>query len=79
MTFYEYKELTQEQKAAVLWVEGELISEREVSGYSIALYKLFSFNVEIWFARDLDGKDILFIFSSTGEFEPYFEEINITS
>jgi hypothetical protein len=79
MKIAEFDVLPKDQKMRILWSDGNYIADRKVHYYSIVLYHLFSFYVEVWYASDLNEIDILAAFDDAGHLEPYLDMIDIDS
>ncbi len=56
----------------VLRSNGNFIADRRIDNYSIVLYQLFSFYVEVWYETDLNEIDILCAFSNTHELDAFW-------
>ena len=70
MTLYQFNALSEDEKAAVLWSKKDFVGDRMENNFSILLYQVWSFYVELYY----NGKEIkisrLPSFSSTEQLEP---------
>lgn len=78
MTLYQFSVLSEDEKTALVWNEGDFVADRWERNCYILLYQVFSFYVEIWYERDLNQIKKLRSFNSTNQLKPYLEEINIS-
>jgi len=79
MKNHEFDALAQDQKMNILWKEGNYIADRKIPNYTIVLYELFCFYVEVWYEdNNFNEIDILCAFSNTDQLEPYLEKIDIS-
>ncbi|HEX8331228.1 MAG TPA: hypothetical protein VF622_01330 [Segetibacter sp.] len=78
MTYNEYTLLEEHVKAKDLWANGVNISERSLGNYTVFLYQLYSFYVEVFYDEKKHEIIKLIPFAETGCLEPYLTEIDIT-
>ncbi len=64
---------------ATVWSNANYVADRKVEKYSIVLYQLFSFYVEVWYDRDLKEIGKLRSFNTIEQLKPYLKTIDITS
>ncbi len=79
MTLYEFNLLSENQQTEVVWNEGDFVTDRQENGYSILLYQLYSFYVEIKYFTKANDFLVYRSFSNIDQLEPYLEEIDISS
>ena len=77
MTLYQFNLLTETQQAEELWENGVHIGEREEATYTIALYQISCFYVEVFYHRHLNAIKQFRTFSSTDQLAPYTCKINV--
>ena len=77
MTLYEFNALSEDEKAAVLWSKGDFVIERKDNNFSILLYQVQSFYVEVFYSGKENKISKLRSFSSTEQLEPYLNNIDI--
>ena len=77
MTLYEFNALSEDGKAAVLWSKGDFVIERKENNFSILLYQVQSFYVEVFYSGNENKISRLRSFSSTEQLEPYLTNIDI--
>ena len=77
MTLYEFKALDETVQYDVLWEEGVFIADRADAGYTLILYQLDAFYVEVKY--DADGNEILGLrsFLNVNRLEPYLKDIKL--
>ncbi len=78
MTLYQFNVLSEDEKAAVLWRKGDFVGERKENNFSISLYQVQSFYVEVFYSGKENKISRLRSFSSTDQLEPYLRKINIS-
>jgi hypothetical protein len=78
MTLYQFKVLSQDEKAAVLWSKGDVVGDRIENNFSILLYEIRSFYVELFYSGKENKISRLRSFSSTEQLEPYLRKIDIS-
>lgn len=79
MTESNFKSLKKEEKVVVVYEEGVYIDNRIEPEYTVQLYQMESFYVELFYhART---KEVVYArsFSSTDELNPYLKKIDIIS
>ena len=77
MTLYEFNALSEDEKAAVLWSKGDFVIERKENNFSILLYQVQSFYVEVFYSGKENKISRLRSFSSINQLEPYLNNIDI--
>ena len=77
MTLHQFNRLCENKQRETLVCEGTLLAKRAYGSYSIALFQVDSFYIEVWYTKK--GLDIGLVraFDSTDELEPYLNEIDI--
>ena len=78
MTLYQFNVLTENEKTAIVWSKGDFVIERKENNFSILLYQVQSFYVEVFYSGNENKISRLRSFSSTQQLEPYLEKINIS-
>ncbi len=77
-TLYEFNLLSENQQTEAVWNEGDFVADRQEDEYSILLYQLYSFYVEIKYSSLANGFLIYRSFSNIDQLEPYLEDIDIS-
>ncbi len=78
MTLYEFNLLPKDQQTELVWNEGDFVTDRQEDDYSILLYQLYSFYVEIKYSGKANRFLIYRCFNNINQLEPYLEEIDIS-
>lgn len=78
MMLSQFRMLTANQQMKIIWSEGTFIADRKLKRYSIPLYQLFSFYVEVWYENLKSEIDIIYAFDNTDYLDPYLYQINIS-
>ena len=78
MTLYQFSVLTENEKTAIVWNEGDFVGDRKENNLSILLYQLQSFYVEVFYFGKENKISRLRSFSSTDQLEPYLGKIDIS-
>ena len=78
MTLYQFNVLSEGEKAAVLWSQGDIVGDRIENNFSILLYQVRSFYVELYYNGQENKISKLRSFSSTEQLEPYLGKIDIS-
>ena len=78
MTLYQFNVLSEDEKAAVLWSKGDIVGDSIENNFSILLYQIRSFYVELYYSGKENKISRLRSFSSTNQLEPYLGKINIS-
>jgi hypothetical protein len=78
MTLYQFDGLTENEKTAIVWNEGHFVGDRKENSFFILLYQIKSFYVELHYNGQENKVSKLCSFSSTEQFEPYLEKIDIS-
>jgi hypothetical protein len=50
MTLYQFNVLSEDEKAAVLWSKGDIVGDSIENNFSILLYQIRSFYVELYYS-----------------------------
>ena len=77
MTLYQYKALDQTDQACVLWNKGVFLGERSNTEYTIALYPVEGFYVEVFYHQEKNSIERLRSFRSVYQLRPYLEKISV--
>lgn len=77
LTLYQFNLLNEDEKGFVLFKDGVFVGDRMDYHFSVLLYQLYSFYVEVYYQQDLNEIQRLRTFSSTEQLEPYLERIQI--
>lgn len=78
MTLEQFKDLRHSNKTATIWNQGEHIASRIDGIFSVTLWQLGAFYVEIYF-NILQGKITAFeSFESMHRLEPYLAQVDIS-
>ena len=77
MTLYQFSVLTENEKTAIVWNEGDFVGDRKENNLSILLYQLQSFYVEVFYFGKENKISRLRSFSSLNQLEPYLNNIDI--
>lgn len=77
MGLYEFNILNKDDKARILWNSGVFLMNRFENGYSINLYSLFDFYVEVWYLSQTNEIERLHTFKSLEKLQPFIERINL--
>jgi len=77
MTLYEFNLLDEMEQAEAVW-SGTHIGERHNDQYSILLYQIDGFYVEVYYHRDYNTISKLRSFSSTDQLAAYLGQIDIS-
>lgn len=78
MTLYKYNLLNEQEQSITLWLQGEFIADRREHNYSILLYQIYSFYVEVWYEGKKNEIYKFRCFSSIQQLEPYLSKIDIS-
>ena len=78
MTLYQFNVLTENEKTAIVWNEGHLVGDRKENNFSIRLYQVRSFYVELYYNGQANNLSKLRFFSSINQLEPYLTNIDIS-
>jgi len=78
ITALDFQNLTEDLKSYVLLNNGQHIAERNYSIYSIQLYAVYGFFVEVYYLPGSDEIDQILAVNSNEVLELYLEDINIT-
>ena len=78
MTLYQFNVLTENEKTAIVWNEGHFVGDRKENNFSILLYQVRSFYVELYYSGKENKISRLRSFSSTEQLEPYLGKIDIS-
>ena len=75
---YQFNVLIESEKTAIVWNEGHFVGDRKENNFSIMLYQVRSFYVELYYSGQENKISKLRSFSSTEQLEPYLRNINIS-
>ena len=78
ITALDFQNLTEDLKSYVLLNNGQHIAERNYSIYSIQMYAVYGFFVEVYYLPGSDEIDQILAVNSNEVLELYLEDINIT-
>ena len=76
MTLYQFKMLTEEQQADVVW-GGMFLDIRNEKEHNILLYAVDEFYVEVYYSPLLNKIERLQPFRSINPLEPYLDSFNV--
>lgn len=79
MTLYEFNLLPKEDQRPTLWMEADFVVDRMEGKFTVFLYQLYSFYVEVWYDGNENEIYKTRSFSSTAQLEPYLNKIDITN
>ena len=65
MTLYQFNVLTENEKTAIVWSKGDFVFERKENNFSILLYQVQSFYVEVFYSGNENKISRFRSFSST--------------
>ena len=77
MGIYEYNLLDTDSQATVLWDKGVFMMNRFEAEYSINLYSLYDFYVEVWYESEENAIHKFRTFKNPGPLEPYLDRIDL--
>lgn len=77
MGLYEFKILSDSEKADIVWEHGVFLSNRIEADYGINLYSPSNFYVEIWYNQPNNKIQRIRTFKSIKPLEPYLGEIDL--
>ena len=77
MTLHQFNRLCEDKQRETLICNGVLLAKRSYAYYTIALFQVEGFYIEVWYTKK--GLDIGLVrgFDSTDELQPYLNEISI--
>ena len=78
MTLYQFNVLTENEKTTIVWNEGDVVGDRKENNFSILLYQVWSFYVELYYNGQENKISKLRSFSSIEQLEPYLGKIDIS-
>ena len=78
LTLYQFNVLLKKEKIAKVWNEGNFVSDRKDNNFSVLLYQVEAFYVELYYNGQENVIDKLRSFSSTNQLEPYLTHIDIS-
>ncbi len=78
MTLYQFNVLTENEKTAIVWNEGHFVGDRKENNFSILLYQVQSFYVEVFYSGNENKISRLRSFNSMEQLEPYMRKIDIS-
>ena len=78
MTLYQFNVLTESEKTAIVWNEGNFVGDRIENNFSILLYQVQSFYLEVFYSGKKNKMSRLRSFSSNKQLEPYLGKIDIS-
>ena len=78
MTLQEFKLLRHTNKTATIWIRGEHIASRIEGIYSVTLWQLGTFYVEIYFDMILGKITAFESFESVHKLDPYLAQVDIS-
>jgi hypothetical protein len=77
MFLYEYNVLCNDEKAQILWDNGVFVVSKQAAGFTINLYALFDFYVEVWYNVEKNNIVKFQTFKSISRLAPYLDLINL--
>jgi len=77
MTLYEFKALDQQEQYNMLWDKGIYHTHIVKRGYTLALYQIDAFYVELKYDGDMNKIASLRSFLNTNQLEPYLNNIEL--
>jgi hypothetical protein len=77
MTLFDFQVLPQPEQIDFLYREGVYIGKRRQDTYTLVLYQVEGFYVEIWYLHYRKWIERLYCFRSTALLDPYLELINV--
>lgn len=77
MTLYQFNVLTENEKTAIVSSKGHFVGDRKEDNFSIMLYQVRSFYVELYYNGQENKIRKLRSFSSREQLEPYLGKIDI--
>lgn len=78
ITALDFQNLTEDLKSYVLLNNGQHVAERNYSIYSIQLYAVYGFYVEVYYLPGSDEIDQILAVNSDEVLEMYLDSIDIT-
>ncbi len=78
MNIYEFNRSDFENKAALVWEQGEFLTVRVSGNYNICLYSLGKFFAEIWYRVEENEVETVRGFTSDSCLEPYLNLVDLT-
>ena len=79
MTFSSFNELTEREMKSVLWNEGAYVASKVDQGFTVALYQLHAFYVEVYYHHSFNQIERIRSFSNTEQLIDYLHHIDISS
>ena len=77
MTLYQFNVVTESEKTAIVWNEGHFEGDRKENNFSIMLYQVRSFYVELYYNGEENKISKLRSFSSINQLERYLNNIDV--
>ncbi|QNF32875.1 hypothetical protein HUW51_09070 [Adhaeribacter swui] len=78
MNLYDFFGNNHQQRASLVWEQGEFLTIRVSGEYSVCLYSMGNFFAEIWY-RIVDNQvDFVRGFKSNALLEPYLELVDLS-
>lgn len=77
MTLSHFNRLCEKEQRNALLYNGVLIAKRNYSSYTITLFQLNNFYIEIWCTKKGHDIGLVRAFDSTDELDPYLHDINV--
>ena len=77
MTLYQFKALDEYHQHEVLWDKGVFITHRAEAGYTLMLYQIDAFYVELTYDSDMNKLIGLRSFLNTNRLEPYLKDVKL--
>lgn len=65
------------QRAALVWIHGELIAVRNSGNYTVCLHAIGRFFAEIWYRKEDKQIHLVKGFSNNAQLEPYLAMVDI--
>jgi hypothetical protein len=79
LDLYQFKALDEHKQYDVLWDEGVFIIHRKEAGYTLALYQIDAFYVEVSYDGATNKILSLRSFLNTNRLEPYLKNMQLPS
>ena len=77
MTLHHFNALDQDKQRWWVLERGVYLSNRKTDDFTVFLFQLDGFYIEIFFHNENDEVYLIKSFANTDELEPYLEEINL--
>ena len=78
MTALQYNILPSFKQLSLVWSKGVYLAKRIEDHFSVMLYQLQSFYVEVYYDNQEGEVEKIYSFNETDNLEPYLPKLNIT-